>query len=188
MNGSEQSVVEERYVSLLAAGEQALAHGSTLEFSEAPTDVQEDLKRDLACVGLLRQLMPAVSASTDETLPPGEDAQPPITTSLGRFQIRRELGRGTFGIVYLAYDPSLDRKVALKVPRIDALADPAPRRRFQREARPRPDSNTRTSCRSMRRARSDRSATLCRNTVPASRWPGGSRSETNPSFSGRRPL
>jgi WD40 repeat protein/serine/threonine protein kinase len=54
---------------------------------------------------------------------------------LGRFQIRRELGRGNFGIVYLAYDPRLNREVALKVPRVNALADPQLRERFQREAR-----------------------------------------------------
>src|SRR5262249_8109367 len=35
--------------------------------------------------------------------------------SLGRFQLRERLGDGGFGHVYLAYDPRLDRDVALKV-------------------------------------------------------------------------
>lgn len=35
----------------------------------------------------------------------------------GRFEIKQELGRGAFGLVYRAYDPTLDREVALKLPR-----------------------------------------------------------------------
>ena len=33
---------------------------------------------------------------------------------IGRFEILSELGRGGQGTVYLAYDPQLDRKVAIK--------------------------------------------------------------------------
>jgi serine/threonine protein kinase len=36
------------------------------------------------------------------------------TQSIGRFEIIRELGRGGQGIVYLAQDTQLDRKVAIK--------------------------------------------------------------------------
>jgi len=54
--------------------------------------------------------------------------------SLGRFQLRERLGDGGFGEVYLAYDPRLDRDVALKV-----LRQPNPSERvmerFFREAR-----------------------------------------------------
>ncbi|RMF73754.1 MAG: serine/threonine protein kinase [Acidobacteria bacterium] len=59
--------------------------------------------------------------------------------SFGRFDVVRELGRGAFGRVFLARDPTLDRLVAVKVlDGLDGLADAERREaveRFRREAR-----------------------------------------------------
>ncbi len=54
---------------------------------------------------------------------------------IGRFEIRRRLGKGGFGVVYLAHDPGLDRLVALKVPRSELLATGQQRESFLHEAR-----------------------------------------------------
>ncbi len=54
---------------------------------------------------------------------------------IGRYRLKSTLGRGAFGRVYRAYDPHLDRIVALKVPRSRAVASPGARARFLREAR-----------------------------------------------------
>lgn len=53
---------------------------------------------------------------------------------IGRFQIQSVLGAGGFAVVYLAFDPKLDRLVALKIPRPHALMRPGLRRRFVLEA------------------------------------------------------
>jgi WD40 repeat protein/tRNA A-37 threonylcarbamoyl transferase component Bud32 len=55
--------------------------------------------------------------------------------ALGRFQVLEMVGQGTFGIVYRARDPELDRVVALKVPRAGNLTGPQDLDRFLREAR-----------------------------------------------------
>lgn len=60
---------------------------------------------------------------------------PTLPATIGRYQVRSELGRGGFGSVYLAHDPDLDRPVAIKVPRFDADVSDERIRWFLHEAR-----------------------------------------------------
>src|SRR5881628_876020 len=56
-------------------------------------------------------------------------------TTLGRYEIRSQLGAGGMGEVYLAQDTKLDRKIALKVLPADVAAHPDRMKRFVQEAK-----------------------------------------------------
>ena len=66
----------------------------------------------------------------------GEAPPDPPTACIGRFELRREVGRGGMGVVYAAFDPQLQRAVALKVVRAAGVERGARgQRRLLREAR-----------------------------------------------------
>jgi WD40 repeat protein len=65
---------------------------------------------------------------------PGGSTLPPGST-LGGYHIERVLGVGGMGAVYLAADPKLARRVAVKTMKPELAADPAAKERFLREAR-----------------------------------------------------
>ena len=65
----------------------------------------------------------------------GDDAGANTTESIGRFEVIRQIGQGGYGLVFLAYDPQLQRDVALKVPRPEAILTEQMRARFMREAK-----------------------------------------------------
>ncbi len=60
--------------------------------------------------------------------------QPEEGLQFGRFTLCKKLGQGVFGTVYLAYDPALDREVALKLPRFPP-GDASRTGRFLEEAK-----------------------------------------------------
>jgi len=63
---------------------------------------------------------------------------PRTLAKLGKYEIKREIGRGAMGVVYEGWDPSIERRVAIKTIRQDQLDSAEAEeilQRFQREAK-----------------------------------------------------
>jgi serine/threonine protein kinase len=71
------------------------------------------------------------------SLPPivSEPAQDVQTQQIGRYRVERLLGRGSFGLVYLAQDDQLQRLVAIKVPHATLISRPEDAQAYLTEAR-----------------------------------------------------
>lgn len=66
---------------------------------------------------------------------PPVDKQPEMPEKIGRYEVRGLLGSGSYGDVYKAEDPVLNRMVAIKVPRMDAFSSEHELSQFLDEAR-----------------------------------------------------
>jgi WD40 repeat protein len=87
--------------------------------------------------GSIGEVLPDASRgarSRDDRLPAATPSPAGGAHRIGRFELRKQLGKGGCGIVFLAYDPKLERDVALKIPRPEMLLSPEARRRLVREA------------------------------------------------------
>ncbi len=67
--------------------------------------------------------------------PGGATAAAPLPTQIGRYRVKKLLGQGGFGRVYLAQDDQLQRFVALKVPHRNLVVHPEDAEAYLAEAR-----------------------------------------------------
>jgi serine/threonine-protein kinase len=100
-------------------------------YQEAYPHLAVPLEERLLAVERLHEL----AAYPTGPSPAEEPSAEPLPSSLGRYELRRVLGRGATAIVYEAYDTQLRRPVALKVLRTDLTDSPNIVRRFTRDAR-----------------------------------------------------
>jgi len=70
----------------------------------------------------------------NDALPPTDAAAEPPPKNLGRYQLRERLGAGAMGVVYAAYDPQLDRVVAIKLLHASGAAAAPLTARLRKEA------------------------------------------------------
>ncbi len=96
----------------------------------------EELLRALSDVDGESQVDSDVSQA-EETVRPAAVQRTGLlpNTELGRYRVVKLLGEGAMGAIYLAEDSSLERRVALKIPKFTAVEDAEFRERFTREAR-----------------------------------------------------
>lgn len=160
----EDSHLSDDQVQQLVDWDAALAQGADLPHPKASSSIDDPrLARQIRCMQMLRQtrnkpgsirahgmhLTPRAEDSNPaeqsaaqrvpnipplDTTPPGFAAQV-FPATLGKFELREELGRGGYGVVFLAHDRALGREVALKVPHANVLMRDELLMRFRIEAR-----------------------------------------------------
>ena len=100
--------------------------GRMVDIDELLAD-HPDLRKDaLEAFESILALHGSLSTDADRT---------PIVAELGDYRLIREIGRGGMGIVYLAEQKSLDRRVAVKILPLASLMDERRLARFRNESR-----------------------------------------------------
>ncbi|HEX8029493.1 MAG TPA: protein kinase, partial [Vicinamibacterales bacterium] len=103
----------------------AILDGKTIDWSEADSTAEASERGVIRKLQIVAEIA-ALHRRAEEVSPSEEGAaSPPSKPSAawGHLQLLDAIGRGTFGEVYRAWDPHLDREVALKLLRTGAPAD-----------------------------------------------------------------
>lgn len=97
-----------------------------LDYTDEPPDIDSMVARFPEFEATIRECQDATQSLTPQRLEAGE--------RVGRYVVHKLLGEGAFGSVYTAWDEELQRRVALKSPRLIGQATSATAKRFQLEA------------------------------------------------------
>lgn len=116
-----------------------VAGGATVEVAPLPEEARSRVDRAKECLNLLLGAARARRATangngSDTHLDAPAESTIRLPEKIGRFLVQSQLGSGGFGIVYLAHDPLTRRQVAIKIPKLEALASRESRLRFEVEA------------------------------------------------------
>src|SRR5262249_8804181 len=137
-------IAEDAFLEQLTDWDARLEKGEEIpeESSICTTDalLQKKLGKGLAALKLLDGVRKRqVDTPTSRQTKPADFALTQVKYKLpcrfGKFDLLSELGRGGFGVVFLAKDRLLDCLVAVKMPHSHVLTNDKLRERFLREAR-----------------------------------------------------
>lgn len=104
-------------------------------FASTSGSISAGARLDAHALGATQDTVePTSPDSAHDLRPKTSEGQPLLFNRVDRYTLLSELGRGGMGVVYRAWDPQLDRTVALKMLLWSGMAGEVRRRRFKREA------------------------------------------------------
>jgi serine/threonine protein kinase/tetratricopeptide (TPR) repeat protein len=120
----------------------SIADGSAVDWDAVEAAAGEEDRavirqlRILSSVAGLHRTLPAVADTQALAVSPIADSAPaPRIGRWGHLELIERLGAGAYGDVYRAWDPQLEREVALKLLRTDGTSDDLPTSRIATEGR-----------------------------------------------------